>query len=125
MDCETGAANVSGEGGCQKQAGFSDIGGNRHSSKWHCGGYGRQPGLITVMQVGLLGFHEANNKSIDPHLGRPFDRERAAEVYQSCFGGPVGGGARRRTHRANAGYVDDTSSGRLFLHYPVGGLTEI
>ncbi len=78
--------------------------------------------LVAVEEVGLLGAHHPRGHEVDPHLGRPLDRDGLGEVDQPRLGRAVGRGLRRGPQPADAADVDDRSAGVLLLHPVVGAL---
>ncbi len=80
----------------------------------------RDPFVVAVEEVRLLGHDVADDDRIDTNLGRELDCERLRGVEQSCLCRPVGHGPRRGPDTAHARDIHDIAAVFLTLHHRVG-----
>jgi len=79
---------------------------------------------IAVMSGGLVGVHEPGGDTVNPHGGRPLDRQSLGQHDQARLGGGISGRTRRRAKRRDAADVEDQPALSLFPHDRVGGLRD-
>ncbi|MNR01567.1 hypothetical protein D3C85_1173750 [compost metagenome] len=84
-----------------------------------------QVAFIAIVQGCLLGEDQPGGDGVDPYLGCPLYRQRAAQVEQAGLGRAVGGSAGGRAGGADAADIDDAAAVGLGLHDAVGLLTEV
>ncbi|MNE43112.1 hypothetical protein D3C80_1372720 [compost metagenome] len=81
--------------------------------------------FVAVVQVSLVGQHQAGADRDHAHLGRPLHRQRLHQRQHPGLGGAIGCGAGRCAQGTDAADEDDAATLGLALHQTVSMLGRV